>query len=165
MNLKEIEFKLMFKTLFIIILITALLVFIIPIFTSLYDKFIQGPYSKYIEEPFEENNPWSRYVDENNYTISRDYYIENGEFQLSKDYLDNFFCRSLNFSSEFVKFFDKKAEKHYNKLVSSQKLSKEDEKEFLVYSIAVPNKLKEIFDDIDDPDHKEGIIQYCFRIL
>lgn len=157
MNLKEIEFKLMFKTLFIIILITALLVFVIPIFTSLYDKFIK--------EPFQEDNPWSRYVDENDYTISRDYYIENGEFQLSKDYLDNFFCRSLNFSSEFIEFFDKRAEKHYNKLVSSQKLSKEEEKEFLVYAIAVPMKLKEVFDDIYDPDHKEGIIQYCFRIL
>ena len=157
MNFKEIEFKLMFKTLFIIILITALLVFIIPIFTSLYDKFIK--------EPFQEDNPWSKYVDENDYTISRDYNIENGDFQLSKEYLDNVFCSLLNLPNEYKILLDKRAKKNYVKLDKSQKLSQEEEKEFSVYAMAVPMKLKEIFDDIDDPDHKQGIIQYCFRIL
>tara|TARA_B100000212_G_scaffold329037_1_gene293853 strand:- start:248 stop:721 length:474 start_codon:yes stop_codon:yes gene_type:complete len=157
MNLKEVEFKLMFKTLLVIILIFLFLIFAVSIFTSLYDKFVK--------EPFQENNPWSKYVDENIYTKNRDYYIENGDYQLNKDYLDNMFCSLLNFPDEFKVLFDKRAEKHFLKLDKSKKFTKEKEKDFFVYAVAIPIKLKEIYSDIDDPDHQQGIIQYCYDVL
>ena len=157
MKLKEIEFKLMFKTLLVIILIFVALFVIVPSFSFLYDKVLK--------EPFEERNPWSKYVDENNYTKSRDWFIRNGEFKLNIKYIDHVFCGMLNLPKEYKDLYEERSEKYFKKLDKKQKFSPEKEKEFFLYAIAVPLKLKQMYDDLDDQNQKEGIIQYCFRIL
>ena len=157
MKLKEIEFKLMFKTLLVIILIFVALFVIVPSFSFLYDKAFK--------EPFEERNPWSKYVDENNYTKSRDWFIENGEFKLNKKYIDHVFCWMLPIDSDLKYVYEERSERYFKKLLASQKLSTEKEKEFLIYAGAVPLKLKQMYDSLDDQDQKQGINAYCYDLL
>ena len=157
MKLKEIEFKLMFKTLLVIILIFVALFVIVPSFSFLYDKVHK--------EPFEERNPWTKYVDENNYTKTRDWFIENGDYKLNKEYLDHVFCSMLPIDSDLKYVYDERSEKYYKKLEASRKLNPENAKDAFVYSMAVPLKLKQMYDNLDDQDQKQGINAYCYDLL
>jgi len=165
MKIKEIEFKLMFKTIIVIIMLFAFLLF-------------SSAGCDILKEKFKE--PWADFVDVNNYTKFKKVFInEMTKYEFSDELLDYSFCSIIlrgvvkDFGTKegdikldvIADFYSEKADKLFKKIVSNKKLNEDEAYNYLVEIGSFTTLASRAYNKIEDPNHIQGILQYCNKLL
>lgn len=150
---KDVEFKLMFKVLF------GILVAFFCLFL------ISTAYEEFVEKPSKKKHPWKNFIYNNDYISMRDYLLnEYPKYQFSTDLIDFFYCTTLQVE-DMYDVYNFKLKTLFEKYSKVKKLNDEDSMEAMAqlgaYNVIFHNHINQI----EDENHKLGIKKYCAEIL